>query len=42
MFLKDGEMENQGLSEDTDNREIFTIDEAIEFTTAFFRPIIKN
>ena len=42
ILLKDEEIAKQWLSEDTDNREIFTIDEAMEFATSFFKPLISN
>ena len=40
IFLKDEEIANKWLAEDTDNREIFTIDEAIEFASRFFKPLV--
>ena len=42
IFLKDEEIANKWLAEDTDNREIFTIDEAIEFASSFFKPLISK
>ncbi len=42
IFLKNEEIANQWFSEVTDNREIFTIDEAMEFASAFFRPLITK
>ncbi len=40
IFLRDEEIANKWLAEDTDNREIFSIDEAIEFASLFFKPLI--
>ena len=40
IFLKDEEIANKWLAEDTDNREIFTLDEAIEFASSFFKPLV--
>jgi mercuric reductase len=42
IFLKDEEIANKWFSEDTDNREIFTIDEAIEFASLFFKPLVSK
>jgi len=41
IFLKDKQIANTWLSEDIENREIFTIDEAINFASLFFRPLIN-
>lgn len=42
IFLKDKEIANKWFSEDTDNREIFSIDEAIEFASLFFKPLVSK
>ncbi len=42
IFLKDEEIANKWFSEDTDNREIFAIDEAIEFASFFFKPLVSK
>jgi mercuric reductase len=41
MFLKDGQVADQWLAEDPDNREIFTLDEAIDFGKRFFMPLMS-
>ena len=41
MFLKDGKVAAQWLSKDPDNREIFTLDEAVEFSARFFKPLMS-
>lgn len=41
IFLKDRETADTWYSEDADNREIFTINEAIDFASRFFKPLIK-
>ena len=41
IFLKDKEIADTWFSEDTENREIFTIDEAIDFAARFFKPLIS-
>ncbi len=41
IFLKDLKTANTWLAEDPDNREIFTIDEAIDFASRFFKPLIN-
>ena len=40
IFLKDKEVADTWLSEDLENREIFTLNEAIEFSTQFFKPLV--
>ncbi|MCK4833924.1 MAG: hypothetical protein KAT12_04070 [Gammaproteobacteria bacterium] len=40
IFLKDKKVADTWLSEDLDNREIFTLEEAIDFSTRFFKPLI--
>lgn len=41
IFLKDKKIADKWLLEDTENREIFTIDEAIDFASRFFNPLIN-
>ncbi len=41
MFLKDGEVADQWLAADQDNREIFTLQEAVEFGSRFFVPLMS-
>ena len=41
IFLRDKEKADKWLSEDRENREIFNIDEAIEFASCFFRPLVS-
>lgn len=41
IFLKDKKIADKWLLEDTENREIFTIDEAIDFATRFFKPLMN-
>jgi len=41
MFLKDGEVAKQWLAEDQDNREIFTLQQAVEFGSRFFVPLMS-
>lgn len=40
MFLKDGSIARQWLAEDPDNREIFSLQEAVDFGTRFFTPLM--
>ncbi len=40
IFLKDKKIAEAWLAEDKENREIFTLDEAIEFSTRFFKPLV--
>lgn len=42
IFLKGRATADAWLSEDTENREIFNIDEAIKFATGFFKPLMKK
>lgn len=42
IFLKNEEIAKQWFSEDTNNREIFSIDEAIEFASLFFKPLVSK
>ena len=41
MFLRDGEIARQWLADDPDNREVFTLPEAIEFGGRFFAPLLS-
>jgi hypothetical protein len=41
IFLKDKTIADSWFAEDTENREIFNIDEAIEFASHFFKPLIS-
>ncbi len=41
IFLKDKKIADAWLTEDKENREIFTLDEAIEFSTRFFKPLVS-
>ena len=41
IFLKDKEISETWLSEDLENREIFNIDDAIDFATRFFKPLLS-
>ena len=41
MFLRDGDVARQWLGEDSANREIFTLPEAVEFAGRFFVPLIS-
>ena len=40
-FLHDGETAVQWLADDADSREIFTLQEAVEFATRFFVPLLS-
>ena len=42
IFLKDKEIADKWLSEDLDNREIFNIDAAIDFSSRFFTPLVDK
>jgi hypothetical protein len=42
MFLRDGNIAENWLTEDPGNREIFTLDEAIEFGARFFVPLMPD
>jgi Alkylmercury lyase len=41
MFLKDGSVAQQWLAEDPDNREIFSLEEAVDFGARFFVPLMQ-
>ena len=41
IFLKDKKIADAWFTEDKENREIFTLDEAIEFSTRFFKPLVS-
>jgi len=41
IFLRDGSIAQQWLAEDPDNREIFTLEEAVEFGARFFVPLMS-
>jgi len=40
IFLKDKKIADTWLSDDLENREIFSIDDAIEFASRFFSPLV--
>lgn len=41
IFLKDGKIAEKWLAEDPNNREIFTLQEAVEFGAQFFVPLMS-
>jgi len=41
MFLRDNGIAEQWLADDPDNREVFTLQEAIEFGDLFFAPLVS-
>jgi hypothetical protein len=41
MFLRDGETARQWLADDPKNREVFTLQEAVEFGDRFFTPLVS-
>ncbi|MGB5537012.1 MAG: alkylmercury lyase family protein [Thiogranum sp.] len=41
MFLRDAETAQQWLADDPDNREVFTLQEAVEFGGRFFAPLLS-
>jgi hypothetical protein len=41
MFLRDGETARQWLAADSVNREVFTLQEAVEFGSRFFVPLMS-
>ena len=41
MFLRDGKIAQQWLADDPDNREVFTLQEAVEFGSRFFVPLVS-
>jgi Alkylmercury lyase len=42
MFLKDSAVAEKWLAEDSANREVYTLPEAIDFSARFFAPLIKG
>ena len=40
MFLRDAETAREWQESDPDNREIFTLQEAVEFGDRFFAPLL--
>jgi mercuric reductase len=42
IFLEDGNIAQQWLAKDSDNREIFTLPEAVEFASRFFVPLVSR
>ncbi|MBF0252715.1 MAG: hypothetical protein HQL29_02770 [Candidatus Omnitrophica bacterium] len=42
MYLKDGNVAEKWLAEDSKNREVYTLPEAVEFSSRFFAPLIKG
>jgi hypothetical protein len=42
MFLKNGSIARQWLAENPDNREVFKLDEAVEFGDRFFSPLLAR
>lgn len=41
MFLRDSGIAEQWLADDPDNREVFTLQEAVEFGGQFFAPLVS-
>lgn len=41
MFLRDSRIAQQWLADDPDNREVFTLQEAVEFGSRFFVPLVS-
>jgi len=41
MFLRDSKTAQQWLADDQDNREVFTLQEAAEFGSRFFVPLMS-
>lgn len=41
MFLKDGKVADEWRAADEENREIFTLEEAVEFGSRFFTPLMS-
>jgi len=41
MFLRDSEIAQQWLADDPGNREVFTLQEAVEFGSRFFVPLVS-
>ena len=42
IFLKDNKIAENWLHEDIESREIFSLDEAIDFSSQFFKPLVSN
>ena len=42
LFLKDKTTADSWLAEDSKNREVFALDEAIEFASRFFKPLLEQ
>jgi len=42
LFLADNAVANQWLNEDLEGRETFTLKEAIQFSTGFFKPMMQQ
>ncbi len=42
LFLKDAKTASDWLNEDSENREIFTLVEAVAFATGFFKPMMQQ
>lgn len=42
IFLKDKKIAQQWLAEDSANREVFTLEEAVEFSARFFVPLFRQ
>lgn len=41
IFLRDGDVSRQWLADDPDNREVFTLPDAVEFGGRFFTPLLS-
>jgi hypothetical protein len=41
MFLRDSEIAQRWLADDSDNREVFNLQQAIEFGGRFFSPLLN-
>jgi Alkylmercury lyase len=41
MFFRDGDIARQWLANDPETREVFTLQEAIEFGARFFSPLVS-
>lgn len=41
MFLRDSEIARRWLADDPDNREVFSLQEAVEFGSRFFVPLVS-
>ena len=42
LFLKDTKTAEGWLNDDAENREIFTLPDAVEFATGFFKPMMQQ